>query len=461
VALVSGGRLGYLRAAHKRKEQGLASAFAAPAREVALDVLLRVENDGAFSHLALSGALRRLEGRDRGLATELVYGTLARRLWLDYALGRFASKSKTDPVAQEILRLAAFQLLCLSRIPAHAAIFDAVTQTRRRVGERASGFVNAVLRRLVKEGATLPEGQSSAALSLRYSAPAWLVERRLSRLPADDVEAWLAAELRPAPLTLRVVPERATVERCLAGFGERAHVEPGTLSPLAMRVRGLAEPFETEPLRSAWCAVQDEGAQAAALALAPAEASRVLDACCGFGGKSLHLASLTRAPIVGLDLVEKKLQSAAREAERFGYSHLSWRRADLAQAPADLGEFSHILLDAPCTGLGTLRRHPELRWRRTPEEIRTAAALQVQLAREAARLLAPEGVLVYSVCSPEPEEGEDVVRALLAAEPGLVVEPIDLESLRPARTPEGFARPTPHQHDADAFFIARLRRRRA
>lgn len=436
----------------------MSEAFAAPAREVALEVLLRVERDGAFSHLALSGALRRLEGRDRGLATELVYGTLSRRRWLDYALARFASRSKTDPVAHEILRLAAFQLLFLDRVPARAAIFDAVTQARRRVNERAAGFVNAVLRRLSAEPPALPQGTSAAALSLRYSAPEWLVARRLARLPAEEVEAWLAAEQRPAPLTVRVSPPR-TADEVTRAFAGKGQLEPGTLSPQALRARGLPDPFETQPFQEGWCFVQDEGAQAAALALAPEGASRVLDACCGFGGKSLHLAELTRAPIVGLDVSEKKLQAAAREAERAGHTGISWMRADLSAPPASLGTFSHILLDAPCTGLGTLRRHPELRWRRTEEELRPSAERQVRLARAAAGLLAPGGVLVYSVCSPEPEEGEEVIRALTEGG-SLTVEAINAPSLHAARGPDGFVRPTPHQHDADAFFIARLRARR-
>jgi 16S rRNA (cytosine967-C5)-methyltransferase len=433
---------------------------AAPAREAALDILSRVE-EGAFSHLALSGVLRRLTPKDRGLTTELVYGTLTYQLRLDRMIHRFASKDKTAPALLRVLRLAVYQLQFLSKIPAHAILNDAVTQAKRISGQKAGGFVNAVLRKVVANPTeSLPEGDSAEALSLRYSMPLWLVERRRKSVGVDELQKWLTAENEPAPLTVRVSAEKISRDEAIAALPEGT-AKPGMLSPTALFLT-LPDPFAHELFTRGQCVVQDEGSQAVVLSLGVTKGAKVLDLCAGFGGKTLFLAEQVGAEgqVLSVDLSDKKLQSLQKEAARLGLEkRIQTKATDVSAIDASLGSFSFILLDAPCSGLGTLRRHPELRWRRTPQDISRCAALQQALLRSASALLAPGGVLVYSVCSPEPEEGEAQIKRFLQENPAFSIAAIAGESLRDALTQEGFVKTLPHRHNADAFFIAKIFRR--
>jgi 16S rRNA (cytosine967-C5)-methyltransferase len=442
-------------------KEDMPSIHAAPAREAALDILTRVE-DGAFSHLALSGMLRRLEPKDRGLTTELVYGTLTYQLRLDRMLARFSSRDKTAPGLLRVLRLAAYQLMFLDKIPAHAILNDAVTQAKRIAGPKAGGFVNAVLRRLsAKPAENLPAGDSAEALSLRYSMPLWLVKRRLKQTSASDVEAWLTAENAPAPLTVRILTEALSMQEATRSFPEGA-AEPGALSPTALRLH-MPDPFAHEMFTAGRCVVQDEGSQAVVLAADVGRGARVLDLCAGFGGKTLFLAEQVGAAgqVLSVDLSEKKLQSLQKEAQRLGLeARIQTRAADAASLTAEeIGRFSCVLLDAPCSGLGTLRRHPELRWRRSLEDITRCAELQQRLLRAATSLLAPGGALLYSVCSPEPEEGEQQIAHFLRDNPGFAPSPITTPSLQSAITASGAVKTLPHRHNADAFFIAKICKR--
>lgn len=435
---------------------------AAPAREAALDILLRVEQSAAFSHLALSGALKRLDPKDRGLTTELVYGTLTYRLRLDRALSSFAALDRTPPAALQVMRLAAFQLLFLSRVPAHAILNDAVNQTKRVAGEHVARFVNAVLRKLsIQREPALPEGNSAEALSLRHSMPLWLTKRRLARMSPEALEPWLLAETQDAPLTLRVV-DQAKADEVRQELSEKASLSVGALSPVALQIKELADPFSQPALKEGRCVVQDEGSQAVVLALSPPQGATVLDCCAGFGGKSLFLASLVgpTGKVVAVDLAEKKLNTLSKEAQRLGVSSIiQTQLMDLEKTQPELtGSFSYVLLDAPCSGLGTLRRHPELRWRRTQDDLLRCASLQKRLLSKVAHLVAKGGSLVYSVCSPEPEEGEEIIQSFLAKNPEFSIAAIEAPSLQAARTQEGFVKTFPHLHNADAFFIARLTR---
>jgi 16S rRNA (cytosine967-C5)-methyltransferase len=434
---------------------------AAPAREAALEVLSRVEEGGAFSHLALSGMLRRLDGKDRGLTTELVYGTLTYQLRLDRMIARFSSLHKTAPVLLRVLRLAVYQLLFLSKVPPHAILNDAVTQAKRVGGAKAGGFVNAVLRRLsTQREEKLPEGDSAEALAVRYSMPLWLVARRRARLTVEELEAWLRAENEPAPLTVRVLTERASVEEVRQELAAEGGIQPGLLSPRALRLQNIADPFSLRAFTEGRCVVQDEGSQAVVLAAGVSLGDKVLDACAGFGGKTLFLAELVgeSGQVVSIDLLEKKLNTLQKEAKRVGLmTRITTKVLDATQPTSELlGAFSHVLLDAPCSGLGTLRRHPELRWRRTLEDLYRCGELQQRLLRAVSSLVAPGGVLIYSVCSPEPEEGEEQVEAFLAEHPDFSLSHIEAPSLAVASPREGILNTFPHLYNTDAFFIARL-----
>jgi 16S rRNA (cytosine967-C5)-methyltransferase len=444
-------------------ETCMTSIHAAPAREAALDILSRVEQGGAFSHLALSGMLGRLERKDRGLTTELVYGTLTYQLRLDRMIARFASLEKTTPAVLRVLRLAAYQLFFLSKVPPHAILNDAVTQAKRAGGPKAGGFVNAVLRRLsTQREENLPEGNSAEALSIRYSMPLWLVARRRARLAPEELEAWLQAENAQAPLTVRVITERASVEETRKELSESAEITTGVLSPSALQLQNFSDPFSQKAFTEGRFIVQDEGSQAVVLATGVSTGDKVLDVCAGFGGKALFLAELVgeTGHVVSIDLLEKKLNTLQKEAKRLGLSsRITTKGLDATKlTPTSIGLFSYVLLDAPCSGLGTLRRHPEIRWRRTQADIDRCKELQKKLLHSVSSLVAPGGVLVYSVCSPEPEEGEAQIQSFLASHPEFSLSQIDAPRLAAASPEKGILKTFPHLHNADAFFISKLRK---
>jgi 16S rRNA (cytosine967-C5)-methyltransferase len=364
---------------------------AAPAREAALDILSRVEEGGAFSHLALSGMLRRLEGKDRGLTTELVYGTLTYQLRLDRMISRFSSLHKTAPTLLRVLRLAVYQLLFLSKVPPHAILNDAVTQAKRVGGPKAGGFVNAVLRRLsTHRDENLPEGNSAEALSIRYSMPLWLVARRHARLSAETLEAWLRAENEHVPLTVRVLSERVSVKELVAELSVDGDITPGLLANCALRLKSIPDPFSHKAFTEGRCVVQDEGSQAVVLAAGVSRGDTVLDLCAGFGGKTLFLAELVGegGQVVSVDLLEKKLNTLRKEATRLDLAPRITTKALDATQPNNLqslGAFSHVLLDAPCSGLGSCTPPPRSSHQEGPSSTRSAP---LSLKKESPKLRA-------------------------------------------------------------------------
>jgi 16S rRNA (cytosine967-C5)-methyltransferase len=448
------------------------------ARDVAVRALGRVEHSGAYSQLALAGEADRaaLEPAARGLATELLYGTLAWRGRLDAALARFARKplAKLDPRALDAMRVGAYQLLFLDEVEDGMAVSAAVAQVRTATGPALAGVANAVLRALARaraagelEDAAFDALGPEAALS----APAWLYARWAARAGAAAARAeLLAANERPL-LHVRANLLRATTA-ALADELRAAGAEVTPLrSPEGLALRGLPAPFAHPSFATGHWTAQDDGAQLVSRLLAPAPGARVLDACAGTGGKTLHLAALAgpAATVVAADVSPGKLEVLAREAARLGATNVRTVATDLsvtaAAASPDLraaaGDalFDAVLLDAPCTGLGTIRRHPEVKWRRTAADVTAAAERQWALLAALASAVRPGGVLVYAVCSPEPEEGPEVVADFLAQNPAWRrshardVPGVDWAGLADA---DGALVTTIATHGCEAFYAARL-----
>jgi len=407
------------------------------ARDVAVRALGRVERAGAYSQLALSGEADRaaLEPAARGLATELLYGTLAWRGRLDAALARFARKAlaKLDPRALDAMRVGAYQLLFLDEVEDGMAVSAAVAQVRAATGPALAGVANAILRAVARARAAGElDAAAFAALGpeAELSAPAWLYARWTARAGAAAARAeLLAANDRPL-LHVRANVPRASVAALAAALrAAGAEVTP-LRSPDGLALRGLPAPFAHASFASGHWTAQDDGAQLVSRLLAPAPGARVLDACAGTGGKTMHLAALAgpEATIVAADVSPGKLEVLGREAARLGATNVRTVATDLSvtaaaanpdlRAAAGDAPFDAVLLDAPCTGLGTIRRHPEVKWRRTAADIAAAAARQRALLDAVATAVRPGGVLVYAVCSPEPEEGPLVVADFLARNPG-------------------------------------------
>jgi 16S rRNA (cytosine967-C5)-methyltransferase len=374
----------------------------------------------------------------------------------------------------DILRLGAFQLLHLDRVPARAVVDDGVQLVRELRKSSASGFVNAVLRRIDRERAALPlpgrppTGTGAAALdylSVTLSHPRWLAERRLRRLGFDAAEAWARFDNSPAPVTLRVNTLKTTREALVTAL--TAHdvtVEAARFSPDGLVVVS-GQPMASPLFEQGWFFVQDEASQLVALATAARPGERVLDASASPGGKTVAMAAAMqdRGAIIAGDLRGRRVELLRDTIRRSGARSVRITRFDAASLPFD-AVFDLVLLDAPCSGLGTIRRDPEIRWRRTESELPVLAAAQRLLLESAARAVKPGGRLVYATCSSEPEENEAVVESFLAAHAGFTVQPVELGETAPAEsaplvTPDGYLRTRPDQHQLEGFFAAVLHRR--
>jgi 16S rRNA (cytosine967-C5)-methyltransferase len=417
-------------------------------------VLQRVD-EGAYATLALAGELGRARGlapADRGLATELVYGVLKRRRRLDWALGAYAPRGldALDGRVRDTLRIGAYQLLFL-RVPAHAAVDDAVAAIKRTRGQGLANFANALLRRLGREGEPPPPSSPIERLGVVESAPDWLVRDAVARFGEEEARAYLAALNAPAPLWLRANTLRTSRDeamRALAAERPDATLTPSPRVPEAFAVAGAGDPAALRLFADGLVTAQDVAAQAVARLVDPQPGERLLDACAGVGGKSTHLAALAgdRAPIDSADVSARKLDLGADLARRLGVTSLRTIACDLTDGQAPLAaQYDRVLLDAPCSGLGVLRRHPEAKWRRQPDDARALAALQARLLDALLPRVRPGGVFVYSVCTYSDEEGPRQLERLLAAHPDFTVEGAPLVTW-------------PHRDDADAFWAVRLRR---
>lgn len=424
------------------------------ARSVALDVIRRVTDEGAYSNLTLARTLARagLSERDAAFATELVYGTLRRLIPIDHALAPLLERPiDTAPKGgRAALRLGAYQLRYL-RVPAHAA----VSETVALVDQRHRGFVNAVLRRSATLEPQESEGASDQAVSLRTGLAEWAV-RELRRVVGSDEETELAAAAlaERALLTIRANTCRTTVDELERELGAAGiQTERGTVHPDSLVVAS-GSPAALPGFDEGRFAVQDQASSFVVRALDPQPGDRVLDVCAGPGGKTGHLACLVgpKGRVVAADVSPARLELVRATIQRLGLS------AELlvqdGRRPAVREGFDRILVDAPCSGIGSARRRPELLWRARKDELAGLARLQVGIATAAAGLLRPGGLLVYSVCTFPRAETDAACDAIVRRAPQL--EPVEIAG------PDGPAeriRLWPHRHGCDAMFVAAFRGR--
>ena len=446
-----------------------------PARRLAWSVLGAVERKGARLEVALNRRLAResLSERDRALATEIVYGVCRWRGFLDYTLERCSTRplAKLTPDMQSLLRLGAYQILKLNKVPHRAAVHTCVDLAKARLNPGAAGFVNAVLRRVCGLAADppLPEEADDPAgrLAVAQSHPRWLVERWLEELGREECAALLEANNTPGVLTLKALlsagGRQGLLDR-LAAAGIEAR--PGLYSPQALEAAG-ASVARLEKIAPASFTAQSEAAQLVSLVLAPQPGWRVLDLCAGAGGKATHLAELMghEGQVIGLDKDPLRLEAGRRLARRLGLASISFFQADALGAwPQEAGSplFEAVLVDAPCTGLGVLRSRPEKRWRVKNHDPARLRRLQARLLTAGASRVKPGGVLVYATCTLTVEENQKVAADFLGASPDFETEdaagylPSSARSLVEA---DGFLQTWPHRHGLDGFFVARFKRR--
>ncbi len=428
---------------------------ASPARRAAAEVLSDVESRGALLAERLAQAdVEALETRERAFLHELALGSLRLRGALDYALASLVARplDELDAPTRLVLRLGTYELLHM-RVPARAAVSQAVELAHERA-PRARGLVNAVLRRLAREGprpAPDPAREPLAWLTSAGSLPNWLAERWLNQLGASNALARARALLLPPARTLRLNPRHADAAERLHACGVtlRAATVPGAFT--------FADGDPGALARAGVCYVQDEGSQLVAH-LAAGGGQPLLDACAAPGGKTALAADLLGdgALVVAADAAPRRLSRLARLLQRWGARDVRVLGAD-GRRPALRGSFQSVLVDAPCSGLGTLARHPDLRWRARAVDLERHARRQGELLAALAPLVAPQGRLVYAVCSLEPEESEDVARAFQAAQPAFAPEERLPDWTAPFR--EGAVlRVRPERDGTDGFFAAVWRR---
>ncbi|MBV8772669.1 MAG: 16S rRNA (cytosine(967)-C(5))-methyltransferase RsmB [Deltaproteobacteria bacterium] len=438
------------------------------ARREALQILLRVERDRAYADVLLGRRLDGFAAADRRLITQLVLGTLAWRGRLDFELSRHATYP-LDRLAPEVLgalRMGLFQIRILSRIPGHAAVDTAVGLTRQLAGRRSAGLVNAVLRKAIRCPVELPPRATDqiAYLAIAYSHPRWLVEKLIAWFGLPKAESLMSANNEPAPNVLRLNLARGTAEDLVALL-----VRDGMTIARRSRfpetvILDSAPVLNGETWRGGLFQPQAEASQIVSRLLAPCARAVVIDCAAAPGGKATHLAELVGpgGRVLALDLNFPGLLKVRSSADRLDHRNVLIARADASIAlPVLARSAGFVLLDAPCTGLGTLREHPELRWRLREEDIDRMATLQRSMLRQAATAVAPGGALAYAVCSIAPQEGPDVVRAFLAEHSDFTIDqkPAIAEQLVDLLDNNGFVQTRPDVDRLDGFFAARMTRR--
>jgi 16S rRNA (cytosine967-C5)-methyltransferase len=447
-----------------------------PARVAAYEILSAVEAGRADLSDALAATRTTLrDDRDKALAAEIAIGVQRQRAALDHLIAHFARRllHRLDREVLEVLRLSVYQLLHLTRVPAAAVVDDAVDLTGRAGKRSASGLVNAVLRAISRHRHGLPlpprpedPGDRQHALdylSVTLSHPAWLVSRWFDRYGFDATEAWLRFNNAPAPLTLRANSFRNTLPELIERLRkDDVVVHAARFAPDALIV-AEGHPLRGEGLDAGWFVVQDEASQLVTLLAGADPGPLVLDTCASPGGKATALAAAMqgRGVLVACDVRDRRMDLLRRTVAASGATNVRLAQVDLLQ-PLPFGRaFDCVFVDAPCSGLGTLRRDPDIKWRRQEDEIRALAAAQLEMLRNAAAAVAPGGRLVYATCSSEPEENESVVDEFLTSTADF--SPFDLTAgtvVPPALINQrGHLRTYPHIHGLEAFFGAVFARR--
>jgi 16S rRNA (cytosine967-C5)-methyltransferase len=452
-------------------------------RKIAFDVLHRVEADGAYAsdvlHVELDAgpAAAKLKPEDAALATELTMGVLRWRRLLDFLIERYTKKpvEQLDLPVALALRMGAYQLRFLEKIPARAAVNESVELVKRARKSSAAPLVNAVLRRIAADAKSpvgkflLPGMPAAERLAILHSHPTWMVKRWLARFGEPQTIALLEANNRAPRLSLSIhAPEqREETIRALEKFGLR--IEPGRLLKSAFAASG-GSPAHTPAFREGQISIQDEASQAIPLLLGVRAGDRVLDLCAAPGGKTAALARATgkSGTVVAADLHAHRLRAMAAQLKRLGLQNVRLIQLDATNALPFREVFEKILVDAPCSGTGTLSRHPEIRWRLRPEQLAESREQQKLMLANALDKLAPGGRLLYSTCSIESEENEDVVahflnssstiRAVGAAEAARTLAPHLAPHVAASESfaADGFFRTAPSADATDGFFAALL-----
>ena len=436
-------------------------------RETALRVLTSCRTHGAWADAALQAQVRRdgLDRKDAALCSRIVYGVLQNHLLLDFYLGAYCTQrlDHLQPPLADILRIGAYQILFLDKVPDSAAVNSSVELAKLSKRGQAAGLVNAVLRKISQNKEHLPpipEGDTAKYLSIRYSHPRWLVKRLLALLGREETEALLALNNQPAPITAQVNTcryEAQAVRENLLAAGVEAETDPAL--PDCLYLSGSGDLERLELFRAGAFYIQDPASRLAVLALDPQPGGKVLDVCAAPGGKSFAaaIAMEDRGEVWSCDLHPHKKTLIQKGAQRLGLTCIQAKTADgKVFLPQWEEAFERVLVDAPCSGLGVIRKKPDIRFK-DPAPLAGLPQVQGAILDNAARYVKPGGVLVYSTCTILDRENGGVTDAFRAAHPEFCREGFTLPG--PAgEVPGGQITLWPQIHGTDGFFICRLRR---
>lgn len=437
------------------------------ARDTALEVLTQVERANAWSDGSLKRTIakNRLDSRDAALATRLSYGVIQNRMLLDYYISYFCTQraEKLEPVIRNILRIGGYQILFMDKIPQRAAVNEAVEMCKRCGKHRASGMVNAVLRKFVTNWLDMPDiprKDTAEYLSIRYSHPRWLVERLLELLSPEEAEQYLEENNQVVPTTIQTNLLKTTDEKLmeqLRQHGVQAEKHPWMSH--CFEVSGTGNLEQLPPFQDGLFLVQDAAARLAASAAAPKAGDRVLDVCAAPGGKSFAAAIEMegQGEILSCDIHPHKLKLIESGAARLGITCLRTALADARENhTAWNGAADTVIADVPCSGLGIIRKKPDIRYK-NPRELSQLPAIQGDILENAARYVRPGGVLVYSTCTVLPEENQQITEHFLKTHPEFQEEAFQLPE--PIGHCAGHITLWPQRWGTDGFYICRMRKK--
>lgn len=436
------------------------------ARDTALEVLLRISSANAWSDGSLKRTIAKngLDSRDAALASRIAYGVIQNRMYLDYYISLWCTQNaeRLEPLILNILRIGAYQILFMDKIPHRAAVNEAVEMTKRHGRPRAAGMVNAVLRKFVTNWLDMPElpkGSTADYLSLRYSHPKWLVSRLIDILGAEEAEQYLRCNNTIVPTTIqtntmKITPEALEKELRTTGVTVTSH--PWMAG--CFEVSGTGDLENMDAFRKGLFTVQDAAARLVSTVAAAKETDRVLDVCAAPGGKSFALAIDMRdqGDILSCDVHPHKLKLIENGAARLGLHSIRTALADgRDRHEAWIGQADLVVADVPCSGLGIIRKKPDIRYK-NPRELAKLPQEQRSILENAAGYVRPGGTLVYSTCTVLPEENEDVAAWFLETHPEFRLSPFVLPT--PIGGCDGQLTLWPQRWGTDGFFICRLHR---
>lgn len=440
------------------------------ARAWALDTLDKWQEASAFSNLLLHQQLQKsnLDNRDKRLVTELVYGTIQRLNTLDNIIDQLVKKKKIDGWVRQLLQLSLYQVLFLDKIPERAVVHEAVELAKWRGNVGISKFVNGVLRSFLrkrKEFAVSADAASLKQRSLSYSFPEWMVTNLSNTYGKQTADLVMEACNLPPKVSIRVNSLRSNRDIFLRDWKEEAgSAEPSQISEDGVILSGIGNAASLAGFKEGTFTIQDESSMLVALLLNPKPGMKILDACAAPGGKTTHLAEKMKnqGEIIALDIHKHKVKLIDSTAQRLGISIISTRALDVRKLE-DNQEYDAVLLDAPCSGLGVIPRKPDIKWRKSLQEINQLVLIQQQLLETAATKVKSGGILMYSTCTWTLEENKQQISNFLNRHPEYKPDK-DFLSLVPDRvkrtsiTEEGWLQILPHHFHSDGFFIAKLRK---